>query len=310
MGKASHAKSESHRRERIAAQRAADQRRERQRRLLLAGGAVLTVVAIVVAFVLVKATSGASGAAAAGGAGNGPAGAALASVVSDATGVPAATLDAVGAGGASLGGAIKPVTGAPLTAGGKPEVLFVSAEYCPFCAAERWALVVALSRFGAFHGLRTIHSSATDRPASIPTWTFYGSSYTSDYLAFTPVEETTNTANASGSYPTLQVPTPAQQAIVAKYDPGSSPGTGGPIPFVDFGSKHIQIGDLPMLGPANLTGDWATIAADLKNPSSGNAKAVLSAANFTTAAICQLTGNLPTTACTPSVRALEAQLHG
>ncbi len=33
---------------------------------------------------------------------------------------------------------------------GKPEVLFVGAEFCPFCAAERWPLIVALSRFGHF----------------------------------------------------------------------------------------------------------------------------------------------------------------
>ena len=40
-------------------------------------------------------------------------------------------------------------TGQPaLTSGGKPEILYVGAEYCPYCAAERWAMVVALSRFG------------------------------------------------------------------------------------------------------------------------------------------------------------------
>ena len=44
-----------------------------------------------------------------------------------------------------------------LTADGKPEVLYVGAEYCPFCAAERWPVVVALSRFGTWSGL-----SATD----------------------------------------------------------------------------------------------------------------------------------------------------
>ena len=48
------------------------------------------------------------------------------------------------------------VTGSPLTAKGRPEVLCVGTEYCPYCAAQSWALIVALSRFGMFTGLRTI----------------------------------------------------------------------------------------------------------------------------------------------------------
>ncbi len=53
---------------------------------------------------------------------------------------------------------------------GKPEVLYIGA-YCPFCAAERWAAIVALSRFGTFSVLRTVHSSSTDVDASTPAFT-------------------------------------------------------------------------------------------------------------------------------------------
>src|SRR5215471_17073708 len=41
-----------------------------------------------------------------------------------------------------------PGSGAPLTSGGKPEMLYIGAEYCPYCAAMRWSMAVALSRFG------------------------------------------------------------------------------------------------------------------------------------------------------------------
>jgi hypothetical protein len=52
------------------------------------------------------------------------------------TSVPSATFNAVGAGTAT---GLNAVTGQPaLTAGGKPEVLYIGGEYCPFCAAERW----------------------------------------------------------------------------------------------------------------------------------------------------------------------------
>ena len=91
------------------------------------------------------------------------------------------------------------------TANGKPQVFYDGAEYCPFCAAARWGMIVSLSRFGTFSGLKTVHSSTTDNPPNIPTWTFYGSTYTSKYINFTPVEETTNTIDSStGNYGILR----------------------------------------------------------------------------------------------------------
>ena len=91
---------------------------------------------------------------------------------------------------------------------GKPEILYIGAEYCPFCAAERWALVMALSKFGTFTGLKGTSSSAIDTNPSTPTFSFYGSTYKSPYISFVPVELQTNTYSASlGTYPTLQTPT-------------------------------------------------------------------------------------------------------
>ena len=37
----------------------------------------------------------------------------------------------------------------PLTSGGHPAVLYIGAEYCPYCAAERWAIVMTLLRASA-----------------------------------------------------------------------------------------------------------------------------------------------------------------
>jgi hypothetical protein len=306
MGKASRTKTDIHRRERIAAQRAAERRREQRQRLLMAGGSIIVVIAVVVGFVVWKSSSSNSSNSA-GGASNGPTGAALTAVVNNVTGVPASTLDTVGAGGSSLQGGIKSVSGTALTKNGLPEVFYDGAEYCPYCAADRWGMVVALSRFGTFSGLKTIHSSTVDSPSNIPTWTFYGSTYTSKYINFTSVEETTNVPVTAGTsangYTALQTPTADEKALMTKYD-----GTSGSIPFVDFGNKYIQVGDLAMLGPTSLHGNWATIAADLKNPSSANAKAVDGAANFMTAAICKMTGNQPATACTSTIQGLESQL--
>ena len=49
-----------------------------------------------------------------------------------------------------------------LTQDGKPLIVYVGSEYCPYCAATRWPLALALGRFGTFSGLRVTHSSTTD----------------------------------------------------------------------------------------------------------------------------------------------------
>jgi len=301
MGKASKTKVEATRREKVAAQRAAQRRAERRRRILIASGSIIAVAAIVLAFVIIKLTSkpSTSGSPAS----NGPTGSALTAVVDKVTSVPASTLDAVGAGAGAVTGKPASISGPALTASGKPEMLYIGAEYCPYCAGERWAMIVALSRFGTFSGLSTVHSSSTDVFANTPTFTFYKSTYTSSYLTFTPVETTTNVKDSSSpsGYVPLQTPTAAQTALQHQYDPGGS------TPFIDFGNKYQITGasyDVGVL--AGLS--WSQIAADLSNPSSAVAKSVDGTANYITAAICKMTGNQPASACTTAVQSLESQL--
>jgi hypothetical protein len=314
MGKASRTKVEVSRREKIAAQRAAARRAEQRRRILIASGSIIVVVAVVLTFVLIKLNTNSNSSASS--ASNGPTGAALTAVIDKTTSVPASTLDAVGDGGApwkSLGtGEMQAITGspAPLTANGKPEMLYMGAEYCPFCAAQRWAMVVALSRFGTFSGLSTVHSSSSDVYANTSTWTFVHATYSSPYLTFTPVELQTNIPDPSADppYTTLQTPTAAQQALQNKYDapPYVTSEYAGSIPFIDYGNKYLSIGASYL--PSVLAGlNWDQIATDLSNPSSSVAKAVDGTANYITAAICKMTGNQPASACTPTVKSLESQ---
>ena len=83
------------------------------------------------------------------------------------------------------------VNGSSLESDGKPELLFICAEFCPHCAAQRWPLYIALSKFGTFSPQPgRIHSANED--GDVPTLTFYGTTYTSPYFAFTPVEVDTN----------------------------------------------------------------------------------------------------------------------
>ena len=294
MGKAQRNRQQNAR-EKIAAQQAAARRGEVRKRMLLTGGSVVAVLAIVVAFVVIKAFTGTASA------GSNTA-TANASVVSDLTSVPASTLKTVGKGSALTYNAkpIISITGPALTENGKPEVLYMGAEYCPFCATERWAMAEALSKFGTFSGLKFIHSDPSDVYPSTPTLTFYKSTYTSKYVAFNPVEELTVSKQP------LEAPTTAQQALQTKYQvPPYVPAADvGSIPFVDLGNKFILSG--AQYNPQVLQGKtWAQVAAALKDPSNPIAQGADGAANTFTAAICKLTNNQPATACTPTVQAIE-----
>jgi hypothetical protein len=294
---------------------AAARRSEQRRRILIASGSILAVIVIIVVFIVVKATSSPS-ASAAKASTNSPAGSALAAVVTKVTTVPASTLNAVADGGGSVATTPITISGKTLTSGGKPEMLFMGAEYCPYCAAERWAMIVALSRFGTFSGLATMHSASANGTGQAepypdtPTWTFVHATYSSPYLTFTPVEMETNIPDPStGGYTTLQTPTKAQLALIDKYDaaPYISSADAGAIPFVDFGNKYMIVG--ASYSPQVLSGlSWSTIATDLHHPNSAVATGVDGTANYITAAICAMTGNQPASACTPTVKALEIQL--
>src|SRR5215467_3893145 len=226
MGKATRIRQQNAR-EKIAAQRAAEQRAERRRRLFITGGSVLAVIAIVVAFIVVKSMSSPA---------TPPSAAARtplpASVAKNVTSVPPSVLAAVGKGSVITSTPpVTKVTGPPLTSNGKPEMLYIGAEYCPYCAAMRWSMAVALSRFGTLSTpLHGIHSSSSDVYPNTATLTFYKTGYNSKYLAFTPVENLT--VNRS----LLQSPTAQQNQVWARYEPDASQRG---YPFISFGNKYV-----------------------------------------------------------------------
>jgi thiol-disulfide isomerase/thioredoxin len=293
MGKAQRAKQQSAR-ARIAQQQAEQRAAEKRRRTLAIGGitiAVLAILGIIIGAVISSNNNNNNN--------NkspqaGTSSGALPASVQANLSVPQSVLAQVGIGSSSTA-ALKAISGTTLTSGGKPEMLYIGAEWCPYCAAERWAMAVALSRFGTFSPLRGIHSSATDIYPNTATLTFYHTTYTSSYLVFTPVE------NQDVNHNALQAPTAAQQAIWNKYDPTNS------YPFIDFGNQFMA---QTTYNPQVLQGlTWSQIAADLHNPSSPVAQGADGSANLFTAAICRLTSNQPTTVCNaPPITALKGQI--
>jgi hypothetical protein len=264
------------------------------RSAIIAWVSALVVVAVILVIVIVKVTGSSNNQAS----GRGPV---PADVLVAVTHVPLSALEAAGTSGTTPA-TIKAITNAtPLTSNGKPELFYAGAEYCPYCAAQRWAMIVALSRFGTFSNLSTMQSStqAGEPYPGTQTFTFHGSSYSSPYLVFTPVEMQTNQLSG-GTYTTLETPTPAQQQLINTYDKAPYSSSTGGIPFIDYANKYVSSG--AMYDPQILQNlSRETIAGSLSDPSTPTAQAINSTANMVTAAICKITNGQPGNVCNTQV---------
>jgi thiol-disulfide isomerase/thioredoxin len=277
----------------IAAARAAQQRAARRRRLGVAAGTVGLVLVVIAALVGLKVAGGGKTTKAADK--GSPAVPASPAVTSAIARVPAASFASVGPGAAtSFPTAVKKVT--PLTSGGKPKVLYVGAEYCPYCAAERWAVAVALSRFGTLSGLGETRSASNDSFPNTPTLSFHGARLASDLISFAGFEVTTNQPKGQGFQP-LDTVDATDQKVTDTYD--TAPyisGQPGSIPFLDIAGRYVQAGS--QYSPQLLAGlTQEQVAADLADPSNPVAKAIDGAANSLVAAICTATGGKPVAVC-------------
>jgi hypothetical protein len=253
--------------------------------------------------------SGGTGSTGAGSPGTGTTGtgstSSFAAVVQAVTHVPASVLDRVGVGGhlASTDSREDPLTIVTRTAAklpavdGRPALFFLGAEFCPFCATERWSLIIALSRFGTFTGLGASASSPSDYAPNTQTFTFRNARYTSRYLAFEPVEVEDVNRNP------FQSPNPAEVKVLQAWDPS------GLFPFIDVANRFIGV--LPTWDdPSALAGrSRAEIAAAVRNPASSIGATIDAVANYLTAGICAVDGGKPGSVCGSSgVRAAAAQL--
>jgi hypothetical protein len=260
-------------RQRIAAQRAAQQRAPARRRWLAAIAAVGAVLAILAGLVAVKLTSGTAAAAR-----EAPA---PQNVARQVTTVPAAVLARVRGGGTVTPLPAVKAPGPVLSIAGKPAVVFVSEESCPFCAAERWPLAVALSHFGTWSHLGATRSSATDVFPNTATLSFRTASYRSSHLTLRTTELTDNRGHR------LQPLTPLDTALIHGYDVPpyvNSADQSGAVPFLDIGNRYILAG--AQYNPQTLAGlSQAQIASQLRNPASPVAKAIDGSANVIIAAI-------------------------
>jgi thiol-disulfide isomerase/thioredoxin len=183
----------------------------------------------------------------------------------------------------------------------RPTIYYFGAEYCPYCAAERWPMIIALSRFGTFAHLGDMTSSPTDAYPSTPTFTLTRATYTSPYLNFFADEYLSNVPNSSG-YTVLQPPTQREYNLIEKYDTSKYiPGllTNDSYPFIDINNRYI-VGGASFL-PSSLAGATRdVIAKNLTIPSNAVTEGIITSANLLTATICKATAEQPSSVCSSS----------
>ena len=174
---------------------------------------------------------------------------------------------------------LKAASGSPYVANGKPVVVYIGADYCPYCAIERWSLLMAFSRFGNFSNIQYMTSAPNDVGAGdYSTFSFTGSSYSSKYVVFQTIEQEDRSRNEIATIP-------------ANYSAAFS----GFYPYVNFNNKYIL--STLIADPTVLTNkNWTQIFTDIST-SDSTGTVIKEGANAVTALICRLTSDQPSSVC-------------
>jgi thiol-disulfide isomerase/thioredoxin len=189
------------------------------------------------------------------------------------------------------------VTDEPLKRpGGKSLVFFMGAGFCPFCAAERWAIVNALGSFGKWEGLvETASAGHDEKYLNIPTMSFAGAKYESDYVEFIGRE------TADRNFEPLQELGEKDYEILETFNPDQI------IPFLLIDGQFMQVGT--GYSPQILERmDHARVRAELANPASPVGKAIKAEIDNITALICKSIGGKAGACSSENIKSLVGKI--
>jgi len=220
------------------------------------------------------------------------------SLVSSLASVPTSVYDTVGVDSPTNPVAsLRPTGSSPLweaTIDGGPPLpvlFFYGAEFAPYAAAERWPVILALSRFGTFTQLGLMESSSTTAFPDLPTFTFWQVGYSSRYVVLQSVERYSSLNPTGAGYLGLEQPDARQASAIATYGTGADA-----FSLVDVANHWVQRGS--SYAPGVLDGlSQDQVASDLAYPASPLAQALVASANQITAAICSVDGDEPGAVC-------------
>lgn len=162
---------------------------------------------------------------------------------------------------------------------GKPLVFFMGAGFCPFCAAERWAIVEALKNFGTWEDLVEEKSAGHDEKyLNVPTMSFARARYSSEFIEFVGRE------TADRNFEPLQELDEKDYEILDTFNPDQI------IPFLLVDGQFMQVG--AGYSPKLIEGmDHSRVRTELENPNSEVGKAIRDEIDNITALVCKSIGS-------------------
>jgi hypothetical protein len=156
----------------------------------------------------------------------------------------------------------------------------MGAGFCPYCAAERWAITEALGRFGVWQGLVEDKSAGHDEKyLNIPTQSFAKATFSSDYIEFIGRE------TSDRNFEPLHELTESDYEVLDIYNPDQI------IPFLLIDGQYVQVGS--GFSPQLLQGlDHSSVKSQIRSTEpSVLGKAINQEVDNITALICKSIGN-------------------
>lgn len=179
--------------------------------------------------------------------------------------------------------------------GDKSLVYFMGAGFCPFSAAERWAIVKALERFGKWDGLAEDKSAGHDEKyLNIPTFNLAQAKFEGEAVEFMGKE------TADLNFEPLQELDEKDYEIPDIYNPDQM------IPFLLVDGQYMQVG-------AGFTPELIqemshdAVRTELDNPNSAIGKAMREEIDDISALLCKSTESKDGVCGTESVKTLTAK---
>lgn len=161
----------------------------------------------------------------------------------------------------------------------KSLVFFLGAGFCPYCAAQRWAIVEALKNFGHWNNLVEDKSAAVEEKfLNVPTFSFAKAVFESDLIEFIGRE------TADRNFESLQELSIDDQSILDVYNPDNM------IPFLLIDGQFIRFGS--GVKPELLQNlDHKTIRGELESNNSEIGRMIKEETKNITTLLCKCLGD-------------------
>ncbi len=217
----------------------------------------------------------------------------------------------------------------PFLVNGKPTVIYFGSTTCIFCAENRWAMALALSRFGNFSSLFKGYSALKDSDAPTLYWApshynsstiDFGSFYNSNNINFIAIEDTAPISGGFSLQPLnvmqREVNATGNTAYMTAFKYILQIGTFQGTPYTIWGNNVVSGVDAVDFGnassngqPALLTMTHESILNQLSNPNNQFSWTEYAAADLYIAMLCSSMNNTSTiSACSlPAIKQIESE---